>query len=160
MIEIKEAVSTEQIENIRVLFKEYESAIGIDLCFQNFDEELKTLPGKYAAPKGGMFIAAKGDELLGCVALRPLEYPDIAELKRLYVRPRARGKELGLKLTQTALQLAVDNGYKYVRLDTLATMTTARNLYKKLGFVEISPYTFNPLCGAIYMELELSKFMI
>jgi len=157
MIEIIGAVSTAQIEDVRVLFKEYEAAIGIDLCFQNFDEELKTLPGKYAPPKGGMFIAVKNQELFGCVALRPLEYPDIAELKRLYVRPAARGKGLGLRLTRTALQLAANSGYKYVRLDTLATMTAARNLYKKLGFVEIPPYTFNPLCGAIYMELELSK---
>ena len=158
MTSITEVETAEQIEDIRFLFREYENSIGIDLCFQNFNEELKTLPGKYTPPKGGLFIASENGELLGCVALRPLEYPDIAELKRLYVRPAARGKHLGYELSRTALNRAVEAGYTFVRLDTLSTMNEAQRLYRKIGFTEIVPYTYNPISTAVYMELDLKTY--
>lgn len=154
-ITITEAVTPEQLADAALLFREYEHAIGIDLCFQNFEQELSSLPGKYAPPAGGLFLARNAGELLGCVAVRPLEPPALAELKRLYVRPAARGTGLGKSLTLTALNRAQAAGYTTIRLDTLSTMHQARALYTSLGFKEIDAYTYNPITTAVYMELDL-----
>ncbi len=152
---IFEALTNDQIAIARTLFEEYAASIGIDLCFQGFSEELKGLPGKYAPPDGGLFIATVNDQPAGCVALRPLEAPLVAELKRLYVRPTGRGLGLGLALTQKAIQRAREAGYRTIRLDTLPTMVDAQRLYRRLGFKEITAYRFNPVPGVTYMELEL-----
>jgi putative acetyltransferase len=154
---ITEATTPADLEIVRSLFREYEAAIGVDLCFQGFEEELRTLPGKYAPPKGGLFIARIAGVAAGCVALRPLDLPGVAELKRLYVRSSARGSGLGLALTQTALTRAREGGYAHVRLDTLPSMQKAQKLYRELGFREIEPYTFNPVPGVTYMQLELTE---
>jgi ribosomal protein S18 acetylase RimI-like enzyme len=155
MIEIVEAISPAAIDQACSLFVEYAESIGIDLSFQGFEDELESLPGKYVPPKGGLFLAFLNKALVGCVALRPLDTPGVAELKRLYVRPQARGAGLGRSLTERAIQRAIDAGYNRIRLDTLSTMHDAQRLYRKMGFVEIPPYTFNPIPGAVYMELKL-----
>lgn len=155
MCRIIEALTENQIAAARSLFEEYAGSIGIDLCFQGFAAELQGLPGKYAPPQGGIFIAMLGEEAVGCVALRPLETPGVAELKRLYVRPSGRGKGLGLALTRRAIHRALEAGYQFVRLDTLATMHDARRLYQRMGFKEIPAYTYNPIPTAVYMELKL-----
>ena len=156
-ITIIEATSPEHIGTATELFREYAASLEVDLCFQGFEEELSSLPGKYAPPAGGLFLALSGDGPLGCVALRPLPEPRTAELKRLYVRPRARGQQLGLSLVRRALARAVETGCRKVRLDTLPSMGTAQRLYRSLGFHETVPYTFNPVPGVTYMELDLPE---
>ena len=155
MPEIIEALTEGQLEMARGLFQEYATSIGISLCFQGFDEELKTLPGRYAPPKGGLFLAFHGQEPVGCVALRPLEEMGVAELKRLFVRPSGRGMGLGQVLAQRAISRAREAHYQRIRLDTLSTMQDAQRLYRRLGFKDIAPYTFNPIPEAVYMELDL-----
>lgn len=155
MFTVVETLKPDLILIAKSLFLEYEASIGVDLSFQGFAKELKDLPGKYAPPAGGLFIASIDGNPLGCVALRPLEIELTAELKRLYVRPDGRGKGLGLALTNKAIQLVRDAGYRAVRLDTLSTMKDAQRLYRKLGFKEIPPYTFNPIQGTSFMELDL-----
>ncbi|HMK38252.1 MAG TPA: GNAT family N-acetyltransferase [Bacteroidota bacterium] len=155
MPEIVEALSPDLILIARSLFLEYEASIGVDLCFQGFASEVENLPGKYAPPAGGLFIAIVDGTPMGCVAVRPLDIYQTSELKRLYVRPDGRGKGLGLALTEKAIQRAREAGCRAIRLDTLSTMLDAQRLYRKLGFKEIPAYTFNPLQGTTYMELDL-----
>jgi ribosomal protein S18 acetylase RimI-like enzyme len=152
---ISEATSPEDMVIARTLFREYAESIGIDLSFQGFQAELDGLPGKYAPPRGALFIASEDSLPLGCVAIRPLDAVGVAELKRLYVRPAGRGKGVGKALTRHAIDRARAIGYRAIRLDTLATMKDAQTLYRKLGFREIPAYTFNPLPGVTFMELEL-----
>jgi ribosomal protein S18 acetylase RimI-like enzyme len=152
---IIEALTGTHISMARILFEEYAASIGIDLCFQGYADELRQLPGKYSPPSGGLFIALIDDQLAGCVGLRPLESPGVAELKRLYVRPFARGQGLGLALTQHAIERARAAGYDRIRLDTLPSMQNALRLYRRLRFKDIPPYTFNPVPDVTYMELDL-----
>lgn len=136
------------------LFREYQTAIGVDLCFQGFAEELAGLPGSYAPPGGRLFLAHVGSEPAGCVALRPLE-KGIGELKRLYVREAFRRTGLGRRLAEVVIAAAREAGYQRLRLDTLSTMEDAIGLYLALGFVEIAPYRPNPL-PARFFELRIA----
>jgi ribosomal protein S18 acetylase RimI-like enzyme len=154
---IVRADSPAQIAAARALFVEYAEWLGLDLAFQGFAEELERLPGDYVPPRGVLLLALDGDAALGCVGLRPLEWPRVAELKRLYVRPQARGERLGLLLTEAALTFARDAEYERVRLDTLSSMGAAQHMYEGLGFREIEAYRFNPVEGARYLELDLSE---
>jgi GNAT superfamily N-acetyltransferase len=149
-------VSTdEDIANARTLFEEYEASLGISLCFQNFDQELKGLPGKYASPDGLLLLATENDELAGCIALRKLS-PGTCEMKRLFVRPGFRSHGLGRVLVETIIDEARKLGYTHMRLDTLpGLMDKAIALYRSFGFVDIAPYCQNPVEGAKFMELEL-----
>jgi ribosomal protein S18 acetylase RimI-like enzyme len=157
MFAIRSAGSPADVATARALFREYADSLGVDLCFQDLETELATLPGAYHPPHGALLLAARDGEedAVGCVALRPLEPPAIAELKRLYVRPKARGLGLGAALTEAALERARAAGYAHIRLDTLPTMTAAQALYRRLGFREIAPYRSNPIPGALYMERDL-----
>lgn len=139
---------------VRQLFQEYAAWLNIDLCFQAFDQELETLPGAYAAPDGSLLLAECRGEYLGCAALRKIG-EGIGEVKRLYVVPAYRGQGIGRKLMETIINDAKAIGFSYLRLDTLANMESARQLYTSLGFYEIPPYYHNPIEGAVYMELLL-----
>ena len=139
---------------VRILFEEYSHGLGFSLCFQNFDKELAELPGGYAPPRGGLWLAWAAGMPAGCVALRPLANA-VCEMKRLYVRPAHAGHGLGRSLAEAAVAGARERGYRAIRLDTLETMTAANALYKKLGFSRIEPYCDNPLDGALYYELTL-----
>ncbi len=144
----------QDVDAVRALFREYAAGLGFDLCFQGFDEELAMLPGKYATPAGGVFLASKRGEPVGCVAFRPLDKTD-CEMKRLFVRPVARGEQLGRRLAEQVCQAAREAGYRRICLDTIGTMREAHALYHSLGFHEIPPYVFNPIAGAKYMAREL-----
>lgn len=155
VMEIRPAKTSSEVESARRLFVDYQTELGIDLCFQGFTQELATLPGDYASPRGILLVAWEDGSAHGCVAVRSLEQPGIAELKRLYVCPRARGRGLGERLARAAVSFARQVGYERVRLDTLPSMARAQALYRSLGFVAIEPYRDNPVPGATYMELGL-----
>ena len=152
---ISPASSPVHLDTIRVLFREYEAAIGIDLCFQGFAAELESLPGDYVPPRGRLYLAAQDSEPTGCIAMRPLD-GTICEMKRLYARPSARGTGLGRRLAELLIADARAEGYTAMRLDTLPSMVQAIALYRSLGFCEIPPYRHNPIGGALYFELALS----
>jgi putative acetyltransferase len=150
---IREAVSAADIAHARELFEEYAAWLNVDLCFQGFADELATLPGKYAPPRGRLFLA--GDPPVACIALRPLEEAGVGEVKRLYVRPPARGTGLGRALVETVLSHARAIGYRELRLDTADWMADALRLYGRLGFRERSPYYHNPMPGVVFMSITL-----
>ena len=157
---IRAAATATDIAQARELFREYATWLAVDLCFQGFAEELDALPGAYAPPRGLLMLAGPADAAIGCIALRPLAAtgsvsPETAEVKRLYVRPVARGIGLGERLVQTVIDGARAIGYRELKLDTLDRMAEARSLYAKLGFGECPPYYDNPIPGAVYMTRSL-----
>lgn len=153
--DFRQAESPEDIETIRALFLEYANSLGFSLCFQNFDQELASLPGDYAPPHGRLWLAASIGEPAACVALHKID-GDTCEMKRLYVRSHFRGKGLGRYFAERIIAEARQIGYKKLRLDTVEpVMTTAVAMYRRLGFREIAPYRPNPMAGALYMELDL-----
>lgn len=149
-----------ELEVLRGLFREYARSLGIDLAFQNFEEELLDLPGDYAAPRGALLLAWVDGQAAGCCALRPLDTADYAnacEMKRLYVRPAFRKLGLGRQLSEAILDAARVQRYDHVLLDTLDDMEAARTLYEDLGFVDIPPYYHNPIAGAHYLLATISE---
>jgi len=153
-LRIIEARSEQEIAAAQELFLEYAEALGVDLCFQDFERELAELPGGYAPPQGRLLLALVGDEPVACVAVHELA-PGVCEMKRLYVRPSQRGGGLGRRLAEAVIEAARAIGYERMRLDTLPQMAEAQRLYESLGFREIEPYYANPIVGARYLELTL-----
>jgi ribosomal protein S18 acetylase RimI-like enzyme len=153
-----EAVTPAQFDAARVLIEEYAAQIGaqmgVDLGFQNFAAEIKQLPKMYGPPSGCLILASRDDRWVGCCAIRRFD-DDVCEMKRLYVRPSARGANLGYRLAQSVVVKARTLGYRRMVLDTLPDMITAQALYRSLGFRETEPYYFNPVAGVTYMELIL-----
>lgn len=148
----------EELDACRFIFREYATQLGIDLCFQNFEAELASLPGDYAAPQGALLLALVDGDIAGCCALRPLaavDYADACEMKRLYVRKAFRRLGLGRQLAEAILDAARIAGYHHLVLDTLSDMESARALYEDLQFVEIPPYYHNPIPGAHYLKVDL-----
>jgi ribosomal protein S18 acetylase RimI-like enzyme len=154
MTDIRLAEFPRDLAEVRSLFREYADGLGIDLNFQGFEAEMAELPGKYAGPAGRLFLAWNGTAAVGCVALRPLA-GDSCEMKRLYVRPQARGEQLGRRLAQHICKEALEAGYSRIYLDTLPTMGAAQQLYQSLGFRPTEPYVFNPIPGTRYLALDL-----
>jgi putative acetyltransferase len=152
---IREATTPTDIALARALFAEYAHWLKVDLCFQGFDEELRTLPGAYAPPRGRLLLAGSEGDAFACIALRPLAQPTVGEVKRLYVQPARRGEGWGRKLVAALLAEARATGYEELKLDTLDWMNAARALYEETGFRACAPYYANPLPGVVYMSLRL-----
>jgi len=153
-MELTQAETPEQIEEVRRLLREYEASLGVSLCFQGFERELATLPGEYAPPAGRLLLAFETGQAVGCVALRKLD-DETCEMKRLYLRPEFRGKGAGRLLALAIIDEARKIGCNKMRLDTLPSMREAIALYESLGFKRIEPYYPNPVPGAVFMELKL-----
>lgn len=151
---ILQAHTSSDIETVRALFREYERFLSVDLCFQGFEQELATLPGRYAPPRGRLLLAWEGEQATGCVALRPLE-EGACEMKRLFVRPVYRGQGLGRMLAAWIINEASALGYAVIRLDTLDTLDRAMHLYTTLGFERCASYYANPLPGVVYWQRSL-----
>jgi ribosomal protein S18 acetylase RimI-like enzyme len=156
MTVVEPASMPRQLDEVRTLFLEYAGTLDIDLDFQGFAEELRDLPGEYAPPTGTLLVARDGDVSLGCVALRRID-GETAEMKRLFVRPADRGRGVGRLLAEAVIAFARSARYHRIRLDTLPSMTQAHGLYHRLGFRPIPPYRHNPVPGAEFLELALSR---
>jgi putative acetyltransferase len=130
----------------RELLREYQRSLGIDLCFQDFENELLELPGVYAPPDGRLYaalVALRRHDAISC------------EMKRLYLRPEFLRQGFGKLMAKHIIQDARALGYERILLDTLPTMQAAQGIYQKLGFRETIAYVFNPVEGVRYMELQL-----
>lgn len=147
-------VTAADLPDIRAMMREYQDWLGIDLSFQHFAEELASLPGDYGPPEGALFIASVDDRPVGMVALRRLS-DDRCEMKRLFVRPMARGSGLGARLIDVVILEARQRGYREMVLDTLPVMTGAQRLYERAGFEEVAPYYDSPVPGTRFMARSL-----
>ena len=154
MLKIIQAETGKNLELAKTLFREYAASLSFDLDFQDFEEELANLPNGYTSPEGCLLIATYARQPAGCVALRKLG-ASVCEMKRLYVRPQFRGLRIGRALAEAIIERARTVGYTCMRLDTVPSMKAARALYVSLGFRVIEPYRYNPIEGAVFMELAL-----
>lgn len=158
MLSIIHARSEQDLLHARELMLEYARWLEFDLCFQGFEEELQSLPGKYAQPGGRLLLAFWDGELAGLCALRPLPQEELCEMKRLYVRPQFRGKSIGQALASRIIVDAATIGYRRMRLDTVpGRMDAAIQMYRRLGFREIDSYYTTPVAGTLFMELDLAR---
>ena len=153
-ITVTSACSTADMEHVRALFIEYQQWLDVDLCFQGFDEELLSLPGAYAPPRGRLLLARINEMVAGTVGMWPLG-ADVCEMKRLYVRPSYLGRGLGRRLAEDIVNEAKAAGYARMRLDSLEHLVAARTLYESMGFARIPAYYDNPLDGVLFMQLDL-----
>lgn len=155
MYEIKEVTSKDDIKSIQTLFLEYAEWLSLPLCFQRFDKELATLPGKYSPPEGRLYLVTVDGENAGCIGLRKFS-DGICEMKRLYVRTESRGNGIGKALVERIIEDAKSIGYDKMRLDTIRErMGSAIKIYYDNGFKEIEAYYDNPTPHTLYMELDL-----
>ncbi len=161
-LKLIEASSEADFQEVRALFTEYAKLLddndpdGIDLCFQDFDTELATLPGKYAPPEGRLYLALYEDQVAGCVGVRAVE-SGVCEMKRLYVRPEYLGKKIGKALVEAIIEAGKELGYRAMCLDTLPFMKVAIPMYQSYGFQPIAPYYDTPIKGTIFLELDLTS---
>jgi carbonic anhydrase len=151
---------TEALEQVRQYFRNYAGWLGVDLSFQNFDQEMASLPGAYSAPEGRLFFAEVDGRPAGCVGIRPLIGSEgVCEMKRLYVTPEERGHGVGAALAMAAIKAAKEIGYRKLMLDTLPNMRMAVKLYRELGFTEAPAYYQTPVEGTMFLALDLENWL-
>jgi ribosomal protein S18 acetylase RimI-like enzyme len=155
MPHIRSTETEGDLDAARRLFRAYVESLGFSLNFQDVEDELANLPGPYAPPSGSILLAVVDDEPVGVVAVQPLDDEGACEMKRLYVDPNFRGQGIGRALAAAVVNEARTLGYDVMRLDTVDSMTAARQLYRSLGFEERDAYYHNPLDDAVYMERSL-----
>jgi ribosomal protein S18 acetylase RimI-like enzyme len=146
----------DDLDTVVGLFREYASGLDIDLEYQRFEDELESLPGYYAPPKGALMLAEIDGKAVGCVAVRPLHATNFCEMKRLYVRDAARGTGAGRALAEAAIAEGKRMGFDGMRLDTLSTMAAALSLYRALGFKEIPAYYETPVTNTVFLHKDLT----
>jgi ribosomal protein S18 acetylase RimI-like enzyme len=156
MIEIVHVNDGDNLEQIRLIFREYADLLGIDLSFQNFDDELRILPATYVLPDGLLLLAFYDHQAAGCVAIRRFD-AETCEMKRLYVRSQFQGLKIGKHLAVKIIEEAKNFGYRRMVLDTLSSMMQAQKLYASLGFRKIPAYYHNPQEDVVFMQLDLGK---
>ena len=157
-VKVVPARSAQDLECTAQLFAAYAESLGLDLSFQDFDAELKSLPGKYAPPTGEVLLARDSTgTAVGCVAVRPLSPPDCCEMKRLYILPTRRGLGVGKKLLHEILDIAASLEYSEIKLDTLPSMSQAISLYESVGFAPTTPYYKTPLTGTVFLARRLER---
>ena len=149
------AETEEEFEAAAKLFRLYATWLKVDLCFQNFDDEMLQLPIMYGQPSGAIILVKEGNKFIGCVGIRPLKNEEGAELKRMYLLPEFQDKGIGSILLHKSFEVAKELGYKIIKLDTLSTMHPAMRLYEKNGFVQTKSYYHNPLADVVYFEKDL-----
>jgi len=154
MIELRQAASAAEIEQVRGLLREYQRWVDEPCCFASFERELAGLPGEFAPPSGRLLLAGEAGNPAGCVALRRLDAAT-GEMKRLYLRPAFRGRGLGRRLAEAVIVAAREAGYASLMLDTLPKMTSAIALYRELAFAPRGPYAADPTPGALFFERSL-----
>ncbi|KAF4513768.1 UNVERIFIED_CONTAM: hypothetical protein B566_EDAN011689 [Ephemera danica] len=158
-IRILTARDTQAIEQVRQYFRNYAAWLGVDLSYQNFDQEMASLPGAYSVPEGRLFFAEVDGRPAGCVGVRPLPESDgVCEMKRLYVDPEARGHGVGNALAMAAIKVAKEIGYRKLIIDTLPSMRMAVKLYRELGFTEAPAYYKTPVEGTMFLALDLENW--
>ena len=155
MTYIEHARFPEDLVAVRDIFHEYIASASVDLQFQDYDTEFASLPGKYAFPEGRLLLAWKDGKAVGCAALRQVT-AQTCEMKRVFVRPAARGEELGRRLVARILAEARSAGYARVCLDVLPEFVAAQRIYASFGFAPAPPVAFNPVPGTIFLGLDLS----
>lgn len=153
-LEIRHAQFPADLPAVIDIFREYVASPKADLGYQNYEAEFAALPGKYAAPQGRLLLAWRDGAVVGCAALRNVDGRS-CELKRVYVRPAARGLQLGRRLVEQMLQEAKTAGYQRMALDVLPEFETAQALYRQLGFVDAPPVSYNPVQGTAFLAREL-----
>ncbi|MCJ2187924.1 GNAT family N-acetyltransferase [Novosphingobium beihaiensis] len=155
MIAIRTAAFPADSDAVLDIWREYVASPSVSLDYQGYEDEFRNLPGKYAAPEGCILLAEKGARIAGTIALRKAG-PAICEMKRLYVRPEARGTGLGRTLAEALIGAARRAGYAEMRLDVLAEFTAAQKLYTSLGFIPAEAVSFNPTPGTQFLGLSLT----
>lgn len=151
---IRRAIFPDDTASVLTIWREFIANSPVNLDYQGNDAEFAALPGKYAAPGGCVLLAERDDRIEGCIALRAVS-ADICEMKRLYVRPHARGAHIGRDLVERLIAEARGVGYREMRLDVQAKFVSARKLYERFGFVTAEPVSFNPVAGASFLGLHL-----
>jgi carbonic anhydrase len=151
------AADSAALGHVRQFFRNYAAWLGVDLCFQGFDQEMASLPGAYGAPQGRLFYAEHAGQPAGCVGIRPFG-DSYCELKRFYVEPSFRGRGIGRALLLAAITAAREIGYKRILLDTLPAMRIATKLYRELGFRNIPAYYATPVEGTQFLALDLEAW--